>query len=223
MLTAWPSITPNAVTGEGAISVYTLTTMLTWVGTNAAFVSVDVAGVSDVSRRTVTVEHATNGVGVTLSALSAGVTDAGVISMAEQTCLSMGAEADKRCNTVDARGAWAACSCSTVIDVFRTVGSTPTINTHTNVAPNQVAACASILASIRLQSTLVHVLCTVLTSPLWRALTVISVDAIHTGSSIGTLMIWTVVDVVLTVSSIETWKTVARVAGFRALVAGASI
>lgn len=52
--------------------------------TNAALVSVDVAGAADISRCTVTVEHATDGVGVALRTLPAGVTDAGVISVAEQ-------------------------------------------------------------------------------------------------------------------------------------------
>lgn len=51
--------------------------------TNAAFVSVDVAGAAYISRWTVTVEHATDGVGVTLWALSTGVADTGVISMAK--------------------------------------------------------------------------------------------------------------------------------------------
>lgn len=114
LFTARPSITPDTVTGEGAISVHALATMLARVGpwwwrgktlawkqnrseawqrymlclellTNAAFVSVDIAGVAYISRWTVTVEHATDGVGVTLRALSTGVTDTGVISMAEQT------------------------------------------------------------------------------------------------------------------------------------------
>lgn len=53
--------------------------------TNAAFVSVNVAGVAYISRWTVAVEHAADGVGVTLRALSTGVTDTGIVSMAEQT------------------------------------------------------------------------------------------------------------------------------------------
>lgn len=53
--------------------------------TNAAFISVSVASAAYISRGTVTVEHATDWVGVTLGALSAGVTDTGIISMAEQT------------------------------------------------------------------------------------------------------------------------------------------
>lgn len=53
--------------------------------TNATFVSVDIAGAAYISRWTITAEHATDGVGVTLRALSTGVTDTGVVSMAEQT------------------------------------------------------------------------------------------------------------------------------------------
>lgn len=43
------------------------------------------------------------------------------------------------------------------------------------------------------------------TCPLWRALTVIGIDTIYTGSSVGTLMTGTIVNVVLTVCPIETW------------------
>ena len=53
--------------------------------TNAAFISVNVAGIAYISRWTVTVEHAIDGVGVTLRALSTGVTDTGVIPVAQQT------------------------------------------------------------------------------------------------------------------------------------------
>lgn len=92
--------------------------MLTRVGTDDAFVSVNVAGAANVSRWTVTVKHPRDGVGVTVGTLSAGVTDTGIISVAEQTCLSVGTEADKRSNAVDASGAWTACGCRTVVDVL---------------------------------------------------------------------------------------------------------
>ena len=75
----------------------------------------------------------------------------------------MGAETDKRRNTVNACGARAAGRCSTVINVFRAVGSTPAIHAHTDVAAKQVAAGASILTRVWLQTTLVHILRTVLT------------------------------------------------------------
>lgn len=223
MLTARPGVTSNTVAGEGAVCVHTLTTVLTRVGANAAFVSVAVAGVAHVSWRTVAVEHATDGVGVALRALSARVTDAGVVSVAKQTCLSVGAEADERGNAVDAGGARRARGCGAIVDVFRAVGSAPAVYTHTHVAAKQVAAGPSVLASVWLQATLIHILCTVLTGPLWRALAVVGVDSVHTGSSVGTLMTGAVVDVVLTVSPVETWKAVAGVADVRALVAGASI
>lgn len=79
------------------------------------------------------------------------------------TCLSVGAVTDERRNTVDARGARGARSCSAVVDVFRAVGSNPAINAHTDIAAKQVAAGTSILASVWLQTTLVHIFSTVLT------------------------------------------------------------
>lgn len=53
--------------------------------TNAALVPVSVAGVAHVSSWTVAVVHASDRVGITLRALSTGITDTGVISMAEQS------------------------------------------------------------------------------------------------------------------------------------------
>lgn len=50
--------------------------------TDATFVSVDVAGAAYVASGAVTVEHAVDGVGVTLRALSAGVTDTGIVYVA---------------------------------------------------------------------------------------------------------------------------------------------
>lgn len=86
-----------------------------------------------------------------------------MVSVYRPTCLSVGAETDEGRNTVDACGAGAARCCSAVVNVFRAVGSTPAINTHTDIAADQVAAGTSILASVWLQTTLVHIFCTVLT------------------------------------------------------------
>lgn len=86
-----------------------------------------------------------------------------VVSHYWPTCFSVGAETDKRCNAVDACGAGAARCCGTVVNVFRAVGSTPAINAHADIAAEQVAAGTSVLASVWLQATLVHIFCTVLT------------------------------------------------------------
>lgn len=79
------------------------------------------------------------------------------------TCLSVRTHADEGCNTVYACGALAACSCCTVINVFRAVRSTPTIDAYTDVAARQVAAGTSVLTGVWLQPALIHVLCAVLT------------------------------------------------------------
>lgn len=78
------------------------------------------------------------------------------------TCLSIGAETNKRCNTVDTCGASITCRRGAVIDVLRAVRPTPAINTHTHIAPNQIAAGPSILAGVWLQAALVYIICAVL-------------------------------------------------------------
>lgn len=183
--------------------------MLAWIGTNAALIPVSVAGAARVSYGTVAVVHASDRVGVTLRAHPTRVTDAGVVSVAEQSCFARRADAEKRCNAVDACGTLGAGRRGTVINVLRAVGPTPAVNTHADVAANQVGASPSILASVWLQAALVDVFGTVLASPLWGALTVVGINPIHADSSISTLMTRTVVNIVLTVSPIETWKAMA--------------
>lgn len=133
MLAARSSIAPHTVTSEGAVCVHTLASVLTWISANTAFISVNVTGVACVTHGTVTVEHAADGVGVTVGALSTRVTDTSVISVAQQTSLSMRTEADEGGYTVDAGGARAARCSGTVVDVFRAVRSTPAIDTDTHV------------------------------------------------------------------------------------------
>lgn len=79
------------------------------------------------------------------------------------TRLSVGAVTDEGGHAVNACGAFAAHRCSTVVDVFRAVGSTPAINAHADIAADQVAAGTSVLASVWLQATLIYIFCTVLT------------------------------------------------------------
>lgn len=78
------------------------------------------------------------------------------------TCLSGRAHTEKWCNTVDACGALVARCCGAVINVLRAVRPTPAIDTHANIAANQIAAGPSILASVRLQAAFIHVFCAVL-------------------------------------------------------------
>lgn len=79
------------------------------------------------------------------------------------TCLSIGADTEEGCHTVDTGGALGAGSRSTVIYVLRAVQATPAVDTHTGVAALDVAAGPSILTRVGLQATLIHILCTGLT------------------------------------------------------------
>lgn len=64
------------------------------------------------------------------------------------TCFTSRADAEKRCDPVDACGALAARSRGAVINVLRAVGPTPAVNAHADIAANQVGAGASVLASV---------------------------------------------------------------------------
>lgn len=75
------------------------------------------------------------------------------------TCLSFWAHAREGGHTVNAGGAWSAGGEGTVINVLTAVISTPAINTYTAIAPIAVGTGAPILTSIRLQQTLIHILC----------------------------------------------------------------
>lgn len=133
LLAARPSVAAHAVTGEGAVCVHALASVLTGIRADTALISVDVTCAACVPSGTVAVEHAADGVGVTVRALSARVTDASVISVAQQTGLSMRAEADEGGHAVDAGGARAARRGGTVVDVLRAVRATPAVDADAHV------------------------------------------------------------------------------------------
>lgn len=74
-----------------------------------------------------------------------------------------------------------------------------------------------------MQQALIHVLCAELSCPLRRTAAVISIDSIHTDSSILTLVVWAVINIPLTSSSFKPWKTVAFKSEITSLSAGASV
>lgn len=54
--------------------------------TDTTFISVNVARAASISGGAVTVEHATDGVGVTLRAPPTGITDTSIVKVAQQSC-----------------------------------------------------------------------------------------------------------------------------------------
>lgn len=212
LLTAGAGVPPKTVTGEGAVGVHALAAVLTGVCADAALVSVDVAGAAGVSSGTVTVEHAADGVCVTVRAFATRITDTSIVSVAQQTGLPVRAEADEGGHAVDAGGARAAGGGGAVVDVLGAVGTAPAVHTDTDVAARVVTARPAVLTGVGLQAALVHVFSTVLTRPLRGTLAVVGVDSVHAGPSVGTLVTRAVVNVVLTVGAVEPWQTVAGVA-----------
>lgn len=165
----------------------------------------------------------TNRVGVTVGALLAWVTDAGVVQLAQQSCAAVRAFTVERSHSVMTGGAVVAGSTGTVVNILTAVVSSPTVYTHTLVTAEGVVAGASILTGIWHQLTLINILCAQLTCEFGFTLTVVGVDTIHTCSSVLAFMTRTVVNVVVAVLSCKTWNTGAFIVGVSLLDAGASV
>lgn len=125
--------------------------------------------------------------------------------MAQQTRLSNWALAEEGCNTVMAGGTIETNSYGTVINVLTAVISSPTIHANAGVTTDGVETSTPIMAGVWLHETLIDILSTVLPCPFWGTLAIVGVDAIHTYSSIHTLMSWTVIHIILTVVPLKPW------------------
>lgn len=223
-LTARPCITLQTLTVEGAICIHTLSCMLTRVTVgHSTLIHIFCAVSALVALWAGANVLPIQGVGVTQRPLVTRVADTGIIQMAQETRLSLWTQAGEGGHAVNAGGPWRAGGVGTVIDVFTAVISAPAIHTHAAVASVAVGAGASVLTSVGLQQTLIHIFRAELPSPLRGAAAVISVDTIHTNSSILTLVVGAVIDIPLTGAPFKTWQAVAFESEVTSLTAGASI
>ena len=101
-------------------------------------------------------------------------------------------------------GAIEASGAGAVVDVLRTIGSGPSVDADARISAVRVDASGSVFADGRPQSALVHVLVAVRACERCRALTRVTVDAVHARSSVLAQMSRAVVDVLLTVGSSKT-------------------
>lgn len=165
----------------------------------------------------------TDRVGVAVRSLLAGVADAGVIQLAQQSCAAVWAFTDKGSHTIMTSGAMGAGSTGAVINVLTAVIPRPAIDTDTLVTAIGVVTRATVLAGIRHQLAFINIISAQLTCKLWSTLAVIGIHSIYTGSSILALMAGTVVNVDVAVFPIKTWYTRAFIADVSLLDAGSSI
>lgn len=219
-----PCIAPQTFTVEGTICIHTFSCMLTRIAIgHSTFIHIFCAVSAFVALGAGANILPVQGVGITQCPLMARIADACIIQMTQETCLSFRAHAREGGHTVNARGAGSAGGEGAVIDVLTAVVSTPAIDTHAAIAPVAVGAGASVLTSVRLQQTLVYILCAELSCPLRGAAAVVSINPIHTNSSILTLVVRAVINIPLTGDPFKTWKAVAFKCEVTSLPAGASI
>lgn len=159
-LTARPCVALQTLTVEGAICIHTLSCMLTRVTVgHSTLIHVFCAVSALVALWAGANVLPVQGVGVTQRPLVTRVADTGIIQMAQETRLSLRTQAGEGGHAVNAGGPWRAGSIGTVIDILAAVISAPAVHTHAAIASVSVGAGASILTSVGLQQTLVHIFC----------------------------------------------------------------
>lgn len=197
--------------------------MLTGVGTQSTFIHVLAAGWPRVPGGASADGLAIDRIGVTVGSLVAGVADARIVEVAQQTCAPMRTLAIEGGHAVMAGGALETGSTGTVIDVLAAVFSGPAIDTHAVVATMRIVAGSTILAGIGHQLTLIHILCAVLTCPLWWAAAIVGIHAIHACTPILAVVSRTVIHVFFTVLASKAWQAGTLVGGVSCRAAGAPI
>jgi len=141
----------------------------------------------------------------------ARIRGASVVQMTQQTSFAWGTLAVEAADTIVTGGAIEASGTGAVINVLRTISSGPSVDANARISAVRVDASGSVFADGRPQSALVHVLIAVRARERRRALTRVTVDPVHTRSSVLAQMSGAVVDVLLTVGSSKTWRASAFV------------
>lgn len=147
----------------------------------------------------------------------------GVIQMAQQPGLSGGTSAVKASNPVDTSSPIEASRINAIIDVVTAIGSVPPVDANAVVSPVGVGTGGSVFADRRLLNALVHVRFTILTGKARRTLAVIRVDPIHAGGTVLTHIARAVVNILLAIFALETWRAFTFVVVLRRLLAGAPV
>lgn len=197
--------------------------MLTRVGTQSTFIHVLAAGWPRVPRGASADGLAVHRIGVAVGALVAGVADACVVEVAQQTCAPMGTLAVEGGHTIVAGGTLETGGAGTVVDVLTAVLASPAVDTHTVVATMGIVAGPTILASVGHELTLIHILCAVLTCPFRWAAAIVGIHTIHTGTPVLAVVSWTIIHIFFTVLASKAWQTGALVGGVSRRAAGAPI
>lgn len=160
---------------------------------------------------------------VTVRTFLAGVTDAGIVQVAQQTCPALWTLAEEGGHAIVAGGPQVAGSAGAVVDILAAVVARPAIDAHAVVASVGVMAGTPILTGIGHELAFIYILHTELACPFRWALAVVCVHTIHTGASVLALVFRTVVNVLVTVLTSKTWQAGAVVGGISSLPAGSPV
>lgn len=91
-------------------------------------------------------------------------------------------------------------SCA-IVDIFRTIGSGPSVDADTGESAVRVGAGGSVFANTGPQSAFIDILVTIRSSERWRTLAGIRIDSVHATGSVLAQMTWAVVDILLAIGA----------------------
>jgi hypothetical protein len=137
---------------------------------------------------------------------------AGIIQMAQQSCLSWCTPAIEAAHPINASGTIEASSTCTVIDIDTTVRACPAIDTDAREATDGVGASGTILTHTGSLSTLVHILLTQLAHVCGRTQAGVPVDIIYTCRPVLAQVARTIINILLAVFATVSCRTLALVA-----------
>ena len=184
------------------MGVNTDSIVFTRSGRTCTLVNIFITVLSLQTRRTGACSLSRHLVGVTPGPLFAGVDVALVVKMANKSSLAKWTLTFIFTNFVHTSPARQARIDGTFVLVLFTIGSNETIDTDTFVSSFSVSASPMVLTRI-VDSTFVHVLQTISASVVWRTLTRVSVDTIHTDAAVLANISIAVVNVYFAIGSGE--------------------
>lgn len=147
-----------------------------------------------------------DGTGVTDGIRMAGIRGARIVQMTQQTRLACRAAAIEATDTIDTGGSVKAGSLHTIIDILATVAARPTVHTDATVTAVSVRTGRSVLADRGTHCTLVDINITVASREIRRTIAAILVDPVHASAAILAQISRTIIDVLLAVLSLKTYR-----------------
>lgn len=195
----------RTVTRKRSRSVHTNPVMLTRRSL-VTFIDVLRTVNSLVSRSTRTRKRSIYRTRITQRVRMARIRCARIIQMAQQSRFAGRTTTIEAAYSIDARRTIKARGVHTVVNVLAAIRSRPAVNADTRIASVRIRASGAVLADGRSHGAFIDIVLAVFANVVAGALAAIGVDSVDACAAVLAEMSGTVVDVVLAVGALESWK-----------------